>query len=74
MFVNNRNHNIHKSLDHHKYLGKREYSCLAKVEMHMSMVVVVVGQVVEAMEPMGLQSLMKQIEQILHHNQLQLLR
>jgi len=45
MFVNNRNHNIHKSLDHHKYLGKREYSYLAKVEVHMNKVEVVVDQV-----------------------------
>jgi anti-anti-sigma regulatory factor len=73
MFVNNRSHNIHKLLDHHKCLGKREYSCLAKVEMHMSMVVVVVGQVVEAMEQMGLQHLMKLMKLMKHHNQLQLL-
>jgi hypothetical protein len=73
MFVNNRNHNIHKSLDHHKYLGKHEYSCLAKVEVHMNKVEVVVDQVVEVMEQMVLQSLMQQMKQILHHNQLQLL-
>jgi hypothetical protein len=53
-FVNNRNHNIHKSLDHHKYLGKHEYSCLAKVEVHMNKVVVVVDQVVVVMEQMAL--------------------
>jgi len=47
---------------------------LAKVEVHMNKVVVVVGQVVEAMEQMGLQNSTMLIEQILHHNQLQLLR
>jgi hypothetical protein len=48
MFVNNRNRNIHKLLDHRKYLDKHEYNhqeCL----LHKNKVVeeaVVVGQVV----------------------------
>jgi hypothetical protein len=54
-------------------LEKHEYNhqeCL----LHKNKVVEVVGQVVEAMEQMGLQSSTMLIEQMKHHNQLQLLR
>jgi hypothetical protein len=71
MFVNNRSHNIHKLLDHHKYLGKHEYSYSAKVEVHMNkeeVEAVVVGQVVALVEQLVRLSLMLQILQMKHHS------
>jgi hypothetical protein len=66
-----RNHNIHKLLDHHKYLEKHEYSYSAKVEVHMNkeeVEAVVVGQVVALVEQLVRLSLMLQILQMKHHS------